>query len=103
VVGGIVSDLALLLHCQAYNPKQSIDNAGTGTVDGAEDHLAEVVREVAPKLVVKVSGSNAADRSHSLPMDISISQAELGYTPKFPLKEALRDYMDELWNEGARG
>lgn len=22
-----------------------------------------------------------------------------GYTPQFPLKEALRDYLDELWSE----
>jgi UDP-glucose 4-epimerase len=94
--------LALLLACQAQNPKQRIYNAGTGTVHGAED-LAQVVREVAPKIEVKVTGSSTADKSRSIPMDISVSKAELGYTPKFPLKEALRDYMDELWNEGARG
>jgi len=93
--------LALLLACQAQNPKQRIYNAGTGAVHGAEQ-LAQVMREVAPKLEVKVAGSSAADKSRSIPMDISASQAELGYTPKFPLKEALKDYMDELWNEGAR-
>jgi nucleoside-diphosphate-sugar epimerase len=32
-----------------------------------------------------------------------VSKAELGYVPRFPLKEALRDYMDELWKEGSRG
>ena len=94
--------LALLLACQAQHPQQRIYNAGTGAVHGAEQ-LAQVIREVAPKLEVKVSGSSAADKSRSIPMDISVSQAELGYTPKFPLKEALKDYMDELWNEGARG
>ena len=94
--------LALLLACQAQHPQQRIYNAGTGAVHGAEQ-LAQVVREVAAKLEVKVSGSSAADKSRSIPMDISVSQAELGYTPKFPLKEALKDYMDELWNEGARG
>ena len=94
--------LALLLACQAQNPKQRIYNAGTGAVHGAEQ-LAQVVREVAPKLEVKVSGSSVADKSRSIPMDISFSKAELGYAPRFPLKEALRDYMDELWNEGARG
>jgi nucleoside-diphosphate-sugar epimerase len=36
-------------------------------------------------------------------MDISVSKAELGYAPRFSLKEALKDYMDELWNDGARG
>ena len=94
--------LALLLACQAQNPKQRIYNAGTGAVHNA-DQLAQAVREVTPKIDVKVSGTVVADKSRSLPMDISFSQAELGYTPKFPLKEALRDYMDELWNEGARG
>ncbi|MGZ8425196.1 MAG: NAD-dependent epimerase/dehydratase family protein [Candidatus Binatia bacterium] len=94
--------LALLLACQAQHPQQRIYNAGTGAVHGAEQ-LAQVVREVAPKLEIKVSGSSSADKSRSMPMDISVSQAELGYTPKFPLREALKDYMDELWNEGARG
>jgi len=40
--------------------------------------------------------------SRSIPMDISVSKAELGYAPKFSLKEALRDYMDELRADGAR-
>ena len=94
--------LALFLACQAQNPKQRTYNAGTGAVHGAEE-LAQVVREVAPKVEVKVSGSTTADKSRSIPMDISVSKAELGYAPKYPLKEALKDYMDELWNDGARG
>ena len=93
--------LALFLACQAQNPKQRIYNAGTGVVHGAEE-LAQVVRELAPKTEVKVSGTSGADKSRSIPMDISVSKAELGYAPKFPLKEALRDYMDELWADGAR-
>jgi UDP-glucose 4-epimerase len=94
--------LALFLACQAQNPKQRTYNAGAGVVHGAEE-LAQVVREVAPKIEVKVSGSSSADKSRSTPMDISVSKAELGYTPKFTLKDALRDYMDELWADGARG
>ncbi|HYA29315.1 MAG TPA: NAD(P)-dependent oxidoreductase [Acidobacteriota bacterium] len=93
--------LALFLACQAQNPKQRIYNAGTGVVHGAEE-LAQAVREVVPKVDVRVSGSSSADKSRSIPMDISVSKAELGYAPKFSLKEALRDYMDELWNDGAR-
>ena len=94
--------MALFLACQAQNPQQRTYNAGTGAVHGAEE-LAQVVREVAPQIEVKVSGSSSADKSRSIPMDISVSKAELGYAPKFPLKEALRDYMDELWADGARG
>lgn len=93
--------MALFLACQAQNPKQRTYNAGTGAVHGAEE-LAQVVREVAPKIEVKVSGTTTADKSRSIPMDISVTKTELGYTPKFPLKEALRDYMDELWSDGAR-
>ena len=93
--------LALFLACQAESPKQRIYNAGTGVVHGAEE-LAQAVREVVPKVDVKVSGTTVADKSRSIPMDIGVSKAELGYTPKFPLKEALKDYMDELWNDGAR-
>jgi UDP-glucose 4-epimerase len=93
--------LALFLACQAQNPKQRIYNAGTGVVHGAGE-LAQAVRELVPKVEVKVSGTTTADKSRSIPMDISVSKAELGYAPKFSLKDALRDYMDELWNEGAR-
>jgi nucleoside-diphosphate-sugar epimerase len=93
--------LALFLACQAQNPKQRTYNAGTGVVHGVEQ-MAEVVKELAPKLEVKINGTSAADKSRSIPMDISVSKAELGYAPKFPLKEALRDYMDELWTDGAR-
>ena len=93
--------LALALACQAENPKQRTYNAGTGVVYGPE-RLAEVVKELAPGVAVQVSGADDSDQSRSIPMDISVSQAELGYAPKFSLKEALRDYMDELWADGAR-
>jgi UDP-glucose 4-epimerase len=94
--------LALFLACQATNPKQRTYNAGTGAVYGPEK-LAQVVRELTPKTEVKVSGPEIVEKSRSIPMDISVSKAELGYAPKFSLKEALRDYMDELWTDGVRG
>lgn len=94
--------MALFLACQAQNLRQRTYNAGTGVVHGAEE-LAQVVRDLAPTTEIKVSGTSAADKSRSIPMDISVSKAELGYGPKFALKEALRDYMDELWADGARG
>jgi nucleoside-diphosphate-sugar epimerase len=94
--------LALFLACKAENLKQRIYNAGTGVVTGPEE-LAQAVRELAPKIEVKVGGLGTADNSRNIPMDISVAQAELGYAPKFPLKEALKDYMDDLWADGARG
>jgi nucleoside-diphosphate-sugar epimerase len=93
--------MALYLACQAKNPKQRIYNAGTGVVHGPEE-LAQVVRELLPNAEIKVSGTSGAEKSRSIPMDISVSKAELDYAPKFMLKDALRDYMDELWADGTR-
>jgi nucleoside-diphosphate-sugar epimerase len=93
--------MALYLACEAKNPKQRIYNAGTGVVHGPEE-LAQVVRELLPNAEIKVSGTSGAEKSRSIPMDISVSKAELDYAPKFMLKDALRDYMDELWADGAR-
>jgi nucleoside-diphosphate-sugar epimerase len=90
--------LALFLACVAQSPKQRVYNAGTGVVHGPEE-LAAVVRELAPRNEVKVSGTTAADKTRSIPMDISVSKTELGYAPKFMLKDALRDYIEELWSE----
>jgi nucleoside-diphosphate-sugar epimerase len=90
--------MALFLACVAQSPKQRVYNAGTGVVHGPQE-LAAVVRELAPRNEVKVSGTTAADKTRSIPMDISVSKTELGYAPKFMLKDALRDYMEDLWSE----
>ena len=94
--------LALFLACQAQNPKQRIYNAGSGVVTGP-GALARTVGELIPKIEVKVIGSSGAASEKNAPLDLSTSKAELGYAPGYPLKEALRDYMDELWSEGSRG
>ena len=94
--------LAVFLACEKEILKQRIYNAGTGVVTGPEE-LAQVVRELSPKVKVTVSGADKPDRNKAIPLDLSMSKAELGYAPRFPLKEALRDYMDELWKEGSRG
>jgi len=94
--------LAVFLACQNDNLKQRIYNAGTGVVTGPEE-LAQVVRDLSPNVKVTVSGVVKADRNKAIPLDLTTSKAELGYAPRFSLKEALRDYMDELWKEGSRG
>ncbi|HEU4343246.1 MAG TPA: NAD(P)-dependent oxidoreductase, partial [Candidatus Binatia bacterium] len=93
-------DVALALHlaCKATSPKQRTYNAGSGVITGPED-LARIVSDLIPKIEVKVIGSSDAD-AKTAPLDLSASKAELGYTPQFSLKEALRNYMDELWSEG---
>jgi len=90
--------LALDLACKARAPKQRIYNAGSGAVTTASD-LAQAARELLPKAEVKVIGDDGADGHAKFPLDLSKSKAELGYVPQFPLKEALRDYMEELWME----
>ena len=94
--------LAVFLACQKENLKQRIYNAGTGVVTGPEE-LAQIARELSPNVKVTVSGAVKADRNKTIPLDLSVSKAELGYAPRFPLKEALRDYMDELWKQSSRG
>ena len=94
--------LAVFLACQKENLGQRVYNAGSGVVTAPED-LAQLIKELSPNVKVTVSGKVRADGKKNIPLDLSVSKAELGYTPRFPLKEALRDYMDELWNDGARG
>jgi nucleoside-diphosphate-sugar epimerase len=94
--------LAVFLACQKDNLKRRIYNAGTGVVTGPEE-LAQTVRAISPSINVTVSGAAKADKSKILPLDLSVSKAELGYAPRYSLKEALKDYMDELWSEGSRG
>ena len=89
--------LALELACKAQSLKQRIYNAGSGVVTRAAD-LAQVARELNPKVEVKVV-NDTDDDDEDQPLDLSRSKAELGYVPQFPLKAALRDYMEELWEE----
>ncbi len=90
--------LALDLACKVQEPKQGIYNAGSGVMTGAAD-FAQAVRELAPKVEVKVVGTGSKDSDKGFPLDLSRSKPELGYSPQFPLKEALRDYMEELRKE----
>jgi nucleoside-diphosphate-sugar epimerase len=89
---------AVELACKVQDPKQRIYNAGSGVVTSAAD-LARAARELVPKVEVKVVDSGAEKGNKEFPLDLSRSKEELGYSPKFPMKEALRDYMEELWAE----
>jgi nucleoside-diphosphate-sugar epimerase len=96
-------DVALAVHlaCQVANPKQRVYNAGTGVVTGP-DALAQIVKELSPRAEVKVTGTTERAGGKDAPLDLSTSKAELGYTPQYTLKEALRNYMEELWSEPKR-
>ena len=90
--------LAVELACKVQDPKQRIYNAGSGVVTSAAD-LAHAARELLPKIEIRVIDSGAEKANKQFPLDLSRSKEELGYTPWFPMKEALRDYMEELWTE----
>lgn len=91
-------DVALALHlaCVVDNPRQRTYNAGSGVVTGPED-LARVVRELSPKSAVTITAPGSSAAAKEAPLDLGASEAELGYTPHFPFKEALKDYLEELW------
>ena len=93
-------DVALALHlaCKAQNLQQRIYNAGTGIISTPAD-IAQALGELVPRLDVRVVGETEKD-GRELPLDLSRSQAELGYSPQFPLRRALQDYMEELKTEG---
>ncbi len=93
--------LAVELACKARAPRQRIYNAGSGAVTRASD-LAAAARALSPKAEIALAGDEGGDGHAKFPLDLSAAKAELGYVPQFPLKEALRDYMEELWAEGIR-
>jgi UDP-glucose 4-epimerase len=90
--------LALDLACSAKDPKQRIYNAGSGVVTRARD-LAKAARELLPKIEINVVGDESEKGRGDFPLDLSTSKSELGYAPQFPLKDALKNYMEELWTE----
>jgi len=90
--------LAVELACQAQGLSHTTFNVGSGVVTTAGE-LGRIVRELAPGIEVKVVGDGEGDQRSRLPLDLSRSRAELGYAPRFSLKEALRDYLEELRKE----
>ncbi len=90
--------LALELACSATSLRQRIYNAGTGVVTGAND-LAQILRELAPQLEVRVVGQ-APQEVRQSPLDLTASRVELGYTPQFSLRRGFQDYMEHLMTEG---
>ncbi len=89
---------ALDLASRAQNLKTRTYNAGSGVVTSAWD-LAQMVRQLAPNVEVQAVGAGKDDSQKEFPLDLSNSKAELGYTPQFPMREALRDYLEGLWEE----
>lgn len=90
---------AVALACKVSGPRQRVYNVGSGVTTSALE-LARTVRDSIPGLKVEVIESEKAENGRAFPLDLSRSRAELGYQLQFPLKEALRDYVKELRQEG---
>jgi UDP-glucose 4-epimerase len=84
--------------CQAGGGRVRAYNVGSGVVTSAEE-LARAAREVAPPVEVRIVGDDE-DASRPVPLDLSRARRELGYRPEFSLRDALRDYLDEMRKEG---
>ena len=90
--------LAIEISCQAKDLRQTTFNVGSGVVTTASE-LGQIVRELAPGIEVNVVEGKTGDQGHRAPLDLSRSHAELGYSPRFSLTDALRDYLEELRKE----
>jgi hypothetical protein len=48
---------------------------------------------------VSVVGDRSEELGRTLSLDLQTAQSELGYSPLFPLRKALQDYVEELKRE----
>lgn len=75
-------------------PKEYIFNVGTGVVKSF-DELVETLRQVFPDLKIDVEyGDRPVSRTDAL--DISRAKGLLGWSPRFSLLDAIKDYRDAL-------
>lgn len=91
-----VKDVAAAIEsaCDVRKPIYRVYNIGTGTVVSAPE-LYRIVRESFPSVDVALSGG-AERQTDRAPMDLARAREELGYTPRYPLAEALKDYVADL-------
>ncbi len=89
---------AVILACLQPGVKGKVFNIGSGEGSTLVD-LAGEVKKYFPQAVIEVGPGVdylMDNRSHYCVMDISKARAELGYTPRFPLPEAVKDYVQQL-------
>ncbi len=90
--------LAIELSLHAQGLSHTTFNVGSGVVTTASE-LGQIARELVPGIEVSIVGEKAGDQAHRAPLDLSRSRAELGYAPRFSLKDALQDYLEEMRKE----
>lgn len=75
-------------------PSEHIFNIGTGIVSAFED-VVSAVKTLCPALKHEIGpGSPATERP--APLDISRAKRHLGWEPRFTLRSAFEDYLEEL-------
>src|ERR1700754_2939666 len=80
-------------------PKQWIFNIGDGVVTPFDEGLA-AVKALLPSLRYEIEPGEPP-KSKSDPLDISAAKQHLGWEPKYPVREAFKDFLAEL--KAARG
>jgi UDP-glucose 4-epimerase len=85
---------AIDLAATVLAPRERAFNIGSGQVTPFDD-LVSAVREICPGLQLEIeAGERPAAKSE--PLDISLARKRLGWSPRFSLREALRDYHADL-------
>jgi UDP-glucose 4-epimerase len=89
---------AIMLACFKPKLRSNVFHIGSGAGTTLLD-LAEEIKKLYPKAIVEVGpgvdylGDN---RSHYCVLDISRAKKYLGYSPEFPLKKGVKDYIHTI-------
>lgn len=80
----------------AASTPSGVYNIGTGKASTVGE-AAKILRELAPGIDISV-GPGLLPTKHYCALDISRAQKELGYSPRFTLREGLTDCLSEIKN-----
>ncbi len=79
----------------AHSLKHNIYNISDALQHSPAEY-AEAIREVIPEAQIKLGKTRSAKDVDDPPMSIERIKEELGFTPEYDLKRAVRDYIDWL-------
>lgn len=83
---------SLVLASYAKDIKSGIFNVSSGKSSGAQD-LIRIVKDISPTTEVKLVKGESGYRQSPLLRDLSKSQKEFSYSPKYDLMEGIKDYI----------
>jgi UDP-glucose 4-epimerase len=92
----------LYLACTAPRVHYSAYNIGTGVGVTLRD-FAEEVKRLLPEADIEIgAGLNFMEEPRSAVFDISRAQQDLGFSPRFPLRKSVEDYVETLKGLGSK-